>query len=80
MPPPSAITPPIFKTDYYTKKRKALVFNERFSFFVQELLALNLENFLAAVISASLANTMAKNVCAALGALGHAGKRKLPVV
>ena len=47
---------------------------------MQELLALNLENFLAAVISASLADTVAKNVCAALGALGHAGKRKLPVV
>ena len=65
--------------DLLVKKRKAPV-QRTLVLFVQELLALNLENFLAVVISASLADTVAKNICAALGALCHAGKTKLPVV
>ena len=41
---------------------------------------LDLENFLAAVIAASLANAMAENDLTALGTLGHAGENELPVV
>ena len=45
-----------------------------------ELFALNLEHFLAAVISASLANTVIHNEFAALGALRHAGEHQFPVI
>ena len=44
------------------------------------LLALYVENFLAVVITASLAYTVAENILTALGALGHAGETKLPIV
>jgi hypothetical protein len=45
-----------------------------------ELLALCLENFLAVVITASLANTVATNKFSALGALCDAGENQLPIV
>jgi hypothetical protein len=44
------------------------------------LLALNVENFLTVIVTASLANTVASYVFTALGALGHAGEDELPIV
>ena len=44
------------------------------------LLALGVENFLAVVITTSLANAVAQNKLSALRALCHAGKAELPVV
>ncbi len=44
------------------------------------LLALNIENFLTVIVTASLANTVASYVLTALRALCHAGKNELPVV
>ena len=49
-------------------------------FFLELLVVLNLKNFLAAVIAASLTSTVAQNNLAALGALCHAGESELPVV
>lgn len=46
----------------------------------QLLVVLNLEYFLSLVISARLANTVSLYDLAALGALCHAGKLKLPNV
>lgn len=42
------------------------------------LFAFNFDNFLAAVISASLANAVIQNEFSALGALGHSRQIKLP--
>ncbi len=44
------------------------------------LLALNIENFLAVIVTASLANAVISYILTALGALCHAGKNKLPIV
>ena len=44
------------------------------------LVVLNLDNLFAVVIAASLANAVVQNELSALGALGHAGEIKLPIV
>lgn len=45
-----------------------------------EALRFRLDNFLAAVITASLAHTVTSHELSALGALGHSGETKLPIV
>jgi len=46
--------------------------------FSLQLFALNLEDFLTVIITASLANTMIHNEFAALRALRHAGELQFP--
>lgn len=53
---------------------------KRIAVYFFSLLALRLENFLTAVITASLAHTVTSNELSALGALGHAGETKLPII
>ena len=44
------------------------------------LLALNVEHFLAVIVTASLANAMCLYILTALRALSHAGEDELPVI
>ena len=66
---------------YFLKVKEKTISNEIvFSKRYCKLLVLGLDNFLAAVVTARLANAVAENDLSALGALGHAGESELPVI
>jgi hypothetical protein len=71
----------IFKSFFAIEIRKKKA-TARVAFFsdIPLLLCLGIENFLAVVVTASLANAVAQYELSALGTLGHSGEIKLPVV